>query len=101
VDNKLIVVGLLIVTLILGGCLTGSIKGQVIDDQDRPVEGAIVTTDPPTHSVRTTESGYQLEGIPWGEYVVRAKKPGHQTGREEILVRLWTTTHADIQIHRD
>ncbi|MGM0380961.1 MAG: carboxypeptidase-like regulatory domain-containing protein [bacterium] len=100
-DNKLIVIGLLVTSLFLGGCLTGSIKGQVINGQDRPVEGAIVTTDPPTHSVRTTESGYSLQGVPWGEYVVQAQKPGHKTGKEKILVRVWTTTNADIQILQD
>lgn len=100
-DNKLIIAGLLVVSLFLNGCLTGTIKGQVIDNRDRAVEGAIVTTDPPSHSLRTTESGYELNGILWGEYVVQAKKPGFKKGREEVMVRIWSTTYADIQISRE
>lgn len=88
------------VTSLLSGCLTGTIKGQVIDNYDRPVVGAIVSTRPPTESVRTTENGYVLENVPVGEYVVEAKKPGYNQASEKVQVQWSQTTGADIQIDR-
>lgn len=84
----------------LTGCLTGKIKGQVIDTNDRPVAGAIVYTEPPTESVRATENGYILENVPLGEYVVIAEKPGFQKGKAHVKVQWNVTTGADIQIER-
>lgn len=102
--NRLIrvtgVAGLLAVMIFLSGCLTGTIKGQVIDQNDRPVEGAIVTTDPPTHSVRTTENGFRLEEVPLGEYVVEVDKPGFHKGKTNVQVSFNKTTASDIQIRR-
>lgn len=88
------------VVSLLSGCLTGTIKGQVIDNYDRPVVGAIVSTRPPTESVRTTENGYVLKNVPLGEYVVEAKKPGYHKGSQEVQVQWSQTTGADIQIDR-
>lgn len=88
------------VVSLLSGCLTGTIKGQVIDNYDRPVVGAIVSTRPPTESVRTTENGYVLENVPVGEYVVEAKKPGYHVGTVKVQVQWSQTTGADIQIDR-
>lgn len=82
------------------GCLTGTIEGQVVDQNDRPVTGAIVTTDPPTHSIRTTENGYRLENIPVGEYVVEASKPGYHVGKANVQVNFSQTTASDVQIRR-
>lgn len=94
------VVGLLGGMIFLSGCLTGTIKGQVIDQNDRPVEGAIVTTDPPTHSVRTTENGFRLEEVPLGEYVVEVEKPGFHKGKANVQVSFNKTTASDIQVRR-
>lgn len=82
------------------GCLTGTIEGQVVDQNDRPITGAIVTTDPPTHSIRTTENGYRLENVPVGEYVVEAEKPGYHVGKVNVQVSFSQTTAADIQVQR-
>lgn len=101
VDRKVALIVLLVgVTSLLSGCLTGTIKGQVIDNYDRPVVGAIVSTRPPTESVRTTENGYVLKNVPVGEYVVKAKKPGYHVGSQRIQVQWSQTTGADIQIDR-
>jgi hypothetical protein len=89
----------LIVTL-TSGCLTGKIQGQVIDNYDRPVVGAIVSTDPPTESVRTTENGYELQNVPIGEYRVQVRKPGYDPATVEVHVQWSQTTGADIQIER-
>lgn len=100
-DKRVGLIVLLIgVTSLLSGCLTGTIKGQVIDNYDRPVVGAIVSTRPPTESVRTTENGYVLENVPVGEYVVEANKPGYNPASQEIQVQWSQTTGADIQVDR-
>ncbi|MFB6356923.1 MAG: carboxypeptidase-like regulatory domain-containing protein [bacterium] len=96
----ILVVSILSAGLMLQGCLTGTIKGQVIDQNDRPVPGAIVTTSPPSHSVRTTENGYRLQNVPQGEYTVKAEKPGFYSGSTTIQVQWNETTAADIQIKR-
>ncbi len=97
--------GLILLVLLsfsfLTGCITGAIKGQVLDTEDRPVEGAIVTTDPPTQSIRTTEAGYEITDVPVNEYTVRARKPGFKSGEAKVRVQWNTTTGADIQIERD
>ena len=93
-------VGLISVSLLLTGCLTGTIKGQVIDQYDRPVVGAIVTTDPPTQAVRTTQDGYVLRNVPTGEYVVEAEKPGFKSGKANVQVQWSVTTGADVQLER-
>lgn len=82
------------------GCLTGTVEGQVVDQNDRPVTGAIVTTDPPTHSIRTTENGYRLENVPVGEYVIEANKPGYHKGKANVQVNFSQTTASDVQIRR-
>lgn len=91
---------LLLTGFLTTGCLTGSIKGQVVDQNDRPITGAIVTTDPPSHSIRTTENGYRLEDVPVGEYVVEAEKPGYHKGKVNVQVNFSQTTAADIQVRR-
>lgn len=88
----------LVPMLFLSGCLTGTIKGQVIDKNDRPIVGAIVSTQPPSEAVRTTEHGYTLKDVPVGEYVVEAEKPGYQKGTAHVRVQWSTTTGADIQL---
>ncbi|MFB6345264.1 MAG: carboxypeptidase-like regulatory domain-containing protein [bacterium] len=94
------IIVLLGVVSLLSGCLTGTIRGQVIDNYDRPVVGAIVSTRPPTESVRTTEDGYVIKNVPVGEYRVIADKPGYHEGSQEIQVQWSQTTGADIQIER-
>jgi hypothetical protein len=91
---------LLSLTVLLSGCLTGTIRGQVIDSYDRPVVGAIVSTQPPTEAVRTTKNGYVLKNVPIGEYVIKAEKPGYKPATAHIRVQWSQTTGADVQIER-
>ncbi len=95
-----LIMALVIPAFLLTGCLTGTIKGQVIDTMDRPVVGAIVTTRPPSHSVRSTENGYKLDNIPVGEYTIMVEKPGYTEGKAQVNVQWNSTTDADIQIDK-
>jgi hypothetical protein len=98
--NVALALPILLVVSLLSGCLTGKIKGQVIDTYDRPVVGAIVSTQPPTESVRTTENGYVLNNVPIGEYVIKTRKPGYKPATTHVHVQWSQTTGADIQIER-
>lgn len=98
--NISLLVTICLLGFVLGGCLSGKIKGQVIDTYDRPVVGAIVSTRPPTETVRTTENGYVLENVPIGEYVIKAEKPGYKPATAHVNVQWSQTTGADIQIER-
>jgi len=91
---------LVFLVALTSGCLTGKIQGQVIDNYDRPVVGAIVSTEPPTESVRTTENGYELSNVPIGKYRVKVRKPGYEPATSEVHVQWSQTTGADIQIER-
>lgn len=84
--------------LLLTGCLTGTIEGDVVDRHDRALKGAVVTTEPPSHSVRSGENGYVLENVPIGTYTIEANKPGYESDEVEIKVRWNSRTIADIQI---
>jgi hypothetical protein len=95
-----LIVPLLVVTALMSGCLTGKIRGQVVDNFDRPVVGAIVSTEPPTESVRSTENGYVMSNVPVGEYVIKARKPGYKPETVRVHVQWSQTTGADIQIER-
>lgn len=98
--NIALALPLLLAVSLLSGCLTGKIKGQVIDNYDRPVVGALVSTQPPTESIRTTENGYILENVPIGEYVIKARKPGYEPRTVRVNVQWSQTTGADVQIER-
>lgn len=96
----LLIVPLFVAVVSLSGCLTGKIRGQIIDNYDRPVVGTIVSTRPPTESVRSTENGYVLENVPIGEYIIEVKKPGFKPATAHVNVQWSQTTGADIQIER-
>ncbi len=98
--NFIIVLCLVLVVGLMSGCLTGKMKGQVIDNYDRPVVGAIVSTEPPTGSVRTSENGFELSNVPIGEYRVKVRKPGYESTTTKVRVQWSQTTGADIQIDR-
>lgn len=100
VHKLAVALSLVLIVALTSGCLTGKIKGQVIDNYDRPVVGAIVSTEPPTESVRTTENGYELNNVPIGEYRVKVRKPGYEPATSEVNVQWSQTTGADIQIDR-
>jgi len=69
---------------VLTGCMTmkdmpiRTITGTVTDNNNRPVEGAIVSTDPPSSSVATDSQGrYTLRALKEGQYTIKALMPGY------------------------
>lgn len=93
----IIVMGL-VGTILLTGCFTGTIRGHVIGEDGQTIRGAVVMTDPPSHSVITSEHGFHLKHVPVGEYIVEADKPGYEDGSTNVRVQWNATTDADIQI---
>jgi hypothetical protein len=59
-----------------GGPAAGSITGAVVDSRFGPVNGASVSTNPPTSTAVTNASGqYTLAGVAPGTYTVTASAP--------------------------
>ncbi len=69
---------------------TGTLRGTVRDEQDRPIEGAWVLVarwDGTSYSTRSQANGhYTIDGIPAGTYRPVAGAPGY---RDVILGGLW------------
>jgi hypothetical protein len=83
---------------------TASVTGTVKDSQGAVLPGATVTvTNTATGAVRTTvtnESGsYSTPGLQPGEYVLKIELAGFATyTRENVLLRVDTTTQADAEL---
>ncbi|MBP7653777.1 carboxypeptidase regulatory-like domain-containing protein [Candidatus Dependentiae bacterium] len=86
--------------LILSGCGKGVIVGKVIDENNDPVAGAQIVTDPPTYSKLSTVDGYEMKNIPSGVYTVTVNKSGYSKKDIEIKVFNKRTTQADVQIKK-
>ncbi|HOK40030.1 MAG TPA: carboxypeptidase-like regulatory domain-containing protein [bacterium] len=76
----------------------GIIRGTVIDQDNKPVVGAIITTDPATESTVSTFEGFVIKNVPVGYYIVKATKQGYSTAAIEIRVQRNKISQADIQI---
>lgn len=78
----------------------GQIAGHVLDAATgAPINGANVTTDPPTSSVTTGADGtYSIPFASPNRYVVTASKDGFTTADVEIAVTAGKTATADIQL---
>ena len=101
----LFVLGILAMT----GCITASqlaklplhsIDGVVTDYNGKPVEGALVTTTPPSSSVLTDSEGkYILRKLPAGEFTVHVSKPGYAEESVTLAVGGYEhPTKGDIQL---
>lgn len=100
--KKIIMMLLLSVSVLflLSSCGKGVIIGKVIDENNDPVIGAQVVTDPPTYSKITTNDGFDLRGVPVGIYTVTASKSGYSKKDIEIKVFKSRSTQADIQLKK-
>ncbi len=98
----------LLMVVVLVGCAsdpiapttTGGIKGKVLSSQSfTPIENALVTTAPPSSSVRTSAAGYYaIDDVAPGTYVVSAQLPDSGTGSTSVSVIAGKTTTADIYL---
>jgi hypothetical protein len=83
---------------------TASVTGTVKDSQGAVLPGATVTvTNTATGAVRTTvtnDSGsYSMPGLPPGDYVLKIELAGFSLyTRENVMLRVDTTTQADAQL---
>lgn len=83
--------------------LYGSISGVVINDSTASViEGAGVTTTPPTSAILTGSDGkFLIENIPVGNYTITVQKVGYKKGSVSVSVRENATTQATIFLEID
>lgn len=86
--------------LFIAGCGKGLIIGKVVDENNDPVSGALVVTEPPTYSKTTTPEGYDMKNVPVGVYEITASKTGYSTRKIEVKVFKNRATQADIQLKK-
>ena len=81
----------------------GDLVGQVVlKENNQPVEGAEVTTNPPTSSLLTDAFGnFSLIDIPSGTYNVRIEKDNLSTRLESVSVIANQTTDATFALEPD
>ena len=64
-----------------------TIQGKITDAKGKPIQGAIVTTDPPTIQVVSRVDGsYIIPAVSAGTYWITAKTPDKQVGMTRIHV---------------
>lgn len=83
--------------------LFGALSGQVKDvDTNAPIEGAGITTSPPSSAIVTDNNGmFTLSDLPVGNYTISATKTGYKKGSVSVAVREDMTTAANIFLEKD
>ena len=100
--KKVVMMSLLCISVLflLANCGKGVIIGKIIDENNDPIIGAQVVTDPPTYSKITTNDGYDFRGLPVGVYTITATKSGYSKKDIEVKVFKSRSTQADIQLKK-
>ena len=88
------------IMLIFAGCGKGVIVGKIIDENNDPISGAQIVTDPPTYSKLSTVDGFEMKNIPVGVYTITVNKTGYSKKDVEIKVFKKRTTQADVQLKK-
>ncbi len=109
--RPLLVFSLLAFPALLVGCendllepdLRGAISGQVVDfDTNQPLEGVIVSTNPPTGSFITGEDGgFQIDDLPTGNYSVSGRLSGYDANSVLVAVRDGETARAVLALEEE
>jgi len=81
---------------------TGAITGTVLDEQNEPLPGAVVTITSPNlmgsrEFVADAQGQYRFPALPPGEYTVKAQLQGFATSVQRVI-RLTTTTRLTIDL---
>jgi len=86
----------------LGPQKQGTIRGDVRDaESNAPVEGANVTTSPPTQSVLTDEDGmFEFTNVETGSYSVSVTKDGYRERSVSVQVQEGDVSDAAIVLQR-
>ncbi len=79
--------------------ITGSISGNVLDEEGSPIPLVSIITEPPTSAVTADEQGtYSILEIPPGNYIVTSVKSGYTNTSVQVAVVAGRTTTADIHM---
>jgi hypothetical protein len=83
--------------------LRGAIQGRVIDfDSGVPLEGVIVTTNPPTGSFVTGDEGrFRIDDLPVGNYSVGGRLSGYDANSVTVAVRDGETAEATLALEAE
>lgn len=87
----------------LGPEATGTIEGRVVHaETSQAIQGATITTSPPTSAPLTGSDGrFSLGGIEVGEYNVTARKSGFENASVSISVRENRATTVNLTLDPD
>lgn len=67
---------------------TGGIRGVVVDDAIRPIQGALVEVTGTEHRLTTDETGlFAFSGLPAGTHFLRASHPLYDAQQQSVEVR--------------
>lgn len=84
---------------VLFGDITGTVRHA---DTGEAVEGAQVTTSPPTNAIVTDESGaFRFEDVETGNYTITVSKLDFSTSTTTVSVRRNQTTQAEVMLRRE
>lgn len=84
--------------------LFGSISGTVVDAEDQSImiDGASITTSPPTSSISTDSNGeFLIEDIATGNYTLTVSKVGYRNKTVTISVKEDQVTEATIFLEKE
>lgn len=77
----------------------GNLRGDVWDDTENPVEGALVTVEGTEYSTLTDSRGqFEIEHIPAGEYTVRCTKEGYFDGAKSVKIKQLGSTTVELDM---
>ncbi len=79
--------------------ITGSISGNVLDENGSLVPLVSIVTEPPTSAVTTDEQGnYSIPKVPPGNYIVTLVKSGYTSTSVQVAVVAGKTTTTDLHL---
>src|SRR5262245_44178944 len=87
-------------TALAQGVQTGTLRGVVTDQQDRPVPGATVTVTSdaligPRTTVSDAQGNYALTALPPGTYEMKVELAGFATAARSVVISLGLVVQQD------
>jgi len=98
IKMKQFIIILTVAFIILAGCTSddgtgpiagnvGKLSGYVYDNDDKPITGVKIATEPEYIEVTSGDNGYfEMAGIPAGDYIVKAIKSGYNQANADTKV---------------
>lgn len=87
------------ITLITSTATNGTITGKITDNNNNPIVGASISTQPPTTVAQSNNQGnYTIANVVPGNYLVNASKSGYTGSELSVVVNSGGTVTANLQL---